>query len=119
MEPPSMSTNTRERFSFKFASAGNIAKVICGLKNTEAQGLDGIPIKVLKLGVEVLASPVAHLVNMSLSQGQVPEAFKAGIIIPIYKGKGKSPDDPASYRPISLLPTLSKVLEIIVTGHET
>jgi hypothetical protein len=101
-------------FDFKFANAGRVAKVISRLKCTEAVGFDGIPVRVLKLGADVLASPIARLVNVSLSTGIVPKDFKTALVLPIHKGKGKSLLDPASYRPIALLPTLSKILEIIV-----
>jgi hypothetical protein len=101
-------------FYFSFASAGKIAKVVRGLKATEALGVDGIPVSVLKKGVEVLAAPLAHLVNQSLASGIVPNGFKVGIIVPGHKGKGKSMSDAASYRPVSILPAMSKVLETVV-----
>jgi hypothetical protein len=61
--------------------------------------IDDIPTSVLKKGVEVLAGPISHLVNRLLAEGGVPEAFKVGKVFPIFKGKGKAPEDPASYRP--------------------
>jgi hypothetical protein len=70
----------------------------------------------LKKGVEVLAGPISHLVNLSLAEGRVPAAFKIGLVHPIHKGKGKPREDPGSYRPVSILPALSKVLETIVKG---
>lgn len=102
------------RFQFSFTNAGKVAKIIKSLKPTDALGVDGIPVSVLKLGAEVLASPIAHLVNQSLASGRVPVGFKTGVVIPVHKGKGKCSSDPASYRPISILPALSKVLELIV-----
>ena len=102
------------RFEFSFANASKVARIIRGLSSTGALGNDGIPVNILKLGVNILASPIAHLINMSLSTGQVPQGFKQGIIIPVFKGKGKSSTDPSSYRPVSLLPALSKVLEVVV-----
>jgi hypothetical protein len=101
-------------FAFSFASAGKIAKTVLALKNTDALGLDGIPVSVLKKGIKVLASPIAHLINRSLASGVVLSGFKIGCVIPIHKGKGKSTTDPASYRPISILPALCKVLEAVV-----
>jgi hypothetical protein len=62
-------------------------------------------------GVEVLAGPISHLVNRSMANGRVPAAFKIGKVHPIHKGKGKLREDPASYRLISILTALSKVLE--------
>lgn len=101
-------------FEFSFVTAGKIAAAIKGLKNTGALGYDGIPVSVLKKGVEVLAGPVAFLVNLSLASGKVPSDFKVGRVHPIHKGKGKPKADPGSYRPVSILSSLSKVLETIV-----
>jgi hypothetical protein len=94
--PPSNWPKTTAPFVFLFANAGKIARTIAALKNTDALGLDGIPVSVLKKGVEVLASPIAHLVNRSLASGVVPNGFKIGCVIPIHKGKGESVSDPAS-----------------------
>jgi hypothetical protein len=74
-------------------------------------GINNIPTSVLKKGVEVLAGPISHLVNRSLAEGRVPEAFKVGKVFPIFKGKGKAQEDPASYRPVLILPAMSKILE--------
>jgi hypothetical protein len=84
--------------------------MIRGLNNTEALGLDNILTLVLKKGVEVLAGPVSHLINRSLAEGKVPAQFKIGRVHPIHKGKGKPREDP-SFRPVSILPALSKVTE--------
>lgn len=104
----------KARFSFSFANAKKIAKVIRGLKSTGAVGLDGIPVSVLKLGSDVLAGPISHLVNRSLTSGVVPRGFKIARVVPVYKGKGKQTSDPASYRPVSILPAMSKILECVV-----
>jgi hypothetical protein len=98
-------------FAFTFATAGKIAKIIRGLKAMEAMGIDHIPTSVLKKGLEVLAGPISHLVNRSLAEGRVPEAFKVGKVFPIFKGKGTAREDPASYRPVLILPAMSKILE--------
>jgi hypothetical protein len=66
---------------------------------------------VLKKGVEVLSGPVSHLINRSLAKGKVPAQFKIGRVHPIHKGKGKPREDPALYRPVFILPALSKVME--------
>ena len=57
---------------------------------------------------------MARICNLSLSTGIFPEIFKEAIVHPVYKGSGKNPREPASYRPISILPSLSKILEKIV-----
>jgi hypothetical protein len=101
-------------FLFSFANAGKIAKTIKQLGPTEAVGIDGIPASVLKKGVTVLATPLAHLVNRSLAEGVVPAGFKVGKVYPVHKGNGKSYSAPSSYRPVSILPAMSKVIKSIV-----
>ena len=57
-----------------------------------------------------LKEPLTRLFNKSLSEGRYPVAWKHAIIIPIFKNKGSSSDF-TSYRPISLLASVSKVFE--------
>jgi hypothetical protein len=121
--PTSIGTSTSRwpkrttEFQWEFMSAGKVAKLIRGLGSTEALGVDRVPISVYKKGLEVLSGPIAHLVNRSLAEGVFPDAFKRAIVIPVHKGGGKSRKDPASYRPVSLLCALSKVLEIVVKNR--
>eukprot|EP00095_Tigriopus_kingsejongensis_P003448 maker-scaffold822_size92092-snap-gene-0.19 protein:Tk03448 transcript:maker-scaffold822_size92092-snap-gene-0.19-mRNA-1 annotation:"GK16244" len=91
-----MHQNVIEDNRFSFASAGKFSKIIMALKSKEALGLDGIPVYVLKKGVEVLASPIAHLVNRSLATRVVPTNFETGPVIPVYKGKGMCPSKPSA-----------------------
>jgi hypothetical protein len=70
-------------------------------------------VAVLKMGSDVLAGPISHLVNMSLSAGVFPSAFKTALIHPVYKGGGKARHDPASYSPVAILCAMSKVLETV------
>ena len=80
-----------EKFKFTFVTAGSVAKIIKGLKNTTSLGIDKIPTAAWKLGVEILAGPVAKLINLSLSTGRVPRLFKSALVHPVYKGGGKDP----------------------------
>ena len=101
-------------FSFKFVTAGDITRIIKDLKNTKAEGVDDIPTEVWKKGVVILAGPIARLCNISLSTGVFPNLFKQALVHPVHKGSGKDHHEPGSYRPISILPALSKILEIVV-----
>lgn len=66
--------------------------------------------QLLKLGADVLVSSLTVLFNMSIKSGSIPNDFKKARVTPIYKGKG-STDDPGSYRPISGVPHIAKLLE--------
>ena len=89
-------------------------KIIKGLKNSTSIGTGKIPTAAWKLGVEILAGPVAKLINLSLSTGKVPKMFKSALVHPVYKGNQKNLQSLGSYRPISILPALSKILETAV-----
>ena len=91
-----------------------MTKIVKRLKHTKAFGVDEIQIGVWKKEISVLAGPIAHLCNMSLSSGVFPDMFKKAIIHPIYKGNSKNPHEPSSYHRISILPSISKILEIAV-----
>ena len=84
------------------------------MKKTKAKGVDEIQTEVWKKGVVVLAGPIAYICNLSFTTGIFPDIFKQAIIQPVFKNGGKNPRDPGSYRPISMLPSLSKVLDIAV-----
>jgi len=56
---------------------------------------------------------LTFLFNSSISDGVFPSTLKRAIITPLYKGKGKK-DCVDNYRPVAVLPTLSKVFEKLV-----
>ena len=87
---------------FTFVNAVSVAKMVKGLKNTKASGVDEIQTEVWKKGISVLSGPIARLCNASLSSGIYPDMFKEAIIHPVYKGNSKNPREPSSYRPISI-----------------
>ncbi len=102
------------KFQFKYPSASKARELIRSLHNTGALGIDGIGVAALKLGADAIAAPLAHIARLSFNQGIFPTGFKTAIVTPVYKGRGKPPLDVSSYRPISILPAMSKVLELLV-----
>jgi len=72
----------------------------------------------LKVIAPYIIKPLYKLVNRSLRNGTVPDSFKIAQIIPIYKGRDAgSQYEYTNYRPISLLQSLSKVLEKLVDSQ--
>ena len=86
-----------------------VVKTLQGLKASKASGLDNISLRMLKDAAVVVAKPLTRIVIESLSQGTVPSEWKYAKITPLYK-KGMS-TYMDNYRPISVLPVVSKVLE--------
>ena len=63
----------------------------------------------LKDTADIIASPLTCIVNLSLESGMVPTDWKVAVVTPLYKSGSHS--EKGNYRPISVLPILSKILE--------
>jgi len=78
---------------------------------------DVIPTIVLKNCVDIFAHALSYLANLSFASGTFPKSFKLGHVIPLLKKKGSDEADPSSYRPITNLTTISKILEKLVLSR--
>lgn len=63
----------------------------------------------IKYVADVLSAPLAYIINLSFSTGIFPDKLKIARVCPIFKGG--NPKHMTNYRPISVLPVLSKVYE--------
>lgn len=112
-------------FSFKRFPENFALTQLRGLKTGKAVCLDNIQPRLLRDSVDIVTRPLTIIINASLRQGKVPNDWKAARVIPLFK-KGKV-EDLHNYRPISILPTVSKLLERAVhkqlceyvRGHNT
>ena len=100
------------RFNLKTVTENQVRKIIKSSKNKKSHGIDKITISTIKGALNVLITPITHIVNTSISQGSFPEQWKMAKVIPLLK-KGDSKNK-TNYRPISLLPVTSKILEAVV-----
>lgn len=98
--------------SFTPTDPYEVKSVIFGLKSHSAPGWDKVTTDLLKKFVMFLAEPIAFICNLSFETGIFPSIFKQAVVCPVFKSGDKS--NPSNYRPISLLSTLSKVLEKLV-----
>lgn len=85
---------------------------IKSLKNKNSTGYDLINTKMIKLSSTYISSPLCYIVNLCLTEGHFPNRLKYSIVKPLYK-KGKRIDI-NNYRPITLIPILSKVFEKVI-----
>ena len=89
-----------------------ISLLIDSLQNKNSSGHDNISNVLLKKIKRSIVEPLCMIFNKSLKEGNFPDKMKTADVIPLYKSKSK--DDRTNYRPISLLLTISKVLEKIM-----
>ena len=96
-------------FSFQTVNETDIMKILDKFKPKTSSGPDGLSMKLLKSIKDAIAAPLSILVNQSLYTGIFPTDFKLAKVLPILK----KPNDynVENFRPISLLNSVSKILE--------
>lgn len=113
----SNSPHTGQSFVMLDTDEEEIERIIKNLKSDSAIGWDGIPSSILKQFIPILTPPITHICRLSLQTGVFPDAFKKSLIHPIFKSGSR--DRVVSYRPISILPSISKILEKIINTRLT
>ena len=98
--------------SSTYCSADEVRHLLVTTKVKTASGPDGISSHMLCNSASSIANSLTRIFNLSLSTGVVPWEWKLSNITPINKSGDKGPV--SSYRPISLLSLLSKILERII-----
>jgi exonuclease III len=102
----------KESFKFCPVSEEDIINITKNLRLTSSNDLWYLSTKFLKCIITDIASPLSKIFNESLKKGVFPYLLKLAKVVPIFK-KGNL-KDPNNYRPISILPVFSKILEKIV-----
>lgn len=82
------------------------------MKQNKATGYDLIPQSAVKLSTDVLCYPLSTLINYVLNNSKIPQQWKLGEVTPVFKKDCSL--DKLNYRPVTILPSLSKVFASIV-----
>lgn len=96
-------------FTFGEVSFNDVRDVINQLKNKNSRDVYGLSVKMIKFVKNLIIIPLTKLINMCFKESIFPKVLKKAIVTPIFK-KGDS-SDVTNYRPISLLPIISKIVE--------
>ena len=107
-----LTSPTKEKMKFKCIITDYTMKAIEGLENKKSSGHDGISNTLLKVIKASIGPSLTIIVNQMLTTTIFPDAFKLSKVIPLFK-KGDS-SLLVNYRPISLLPTISKIFEKVI-----
>ena len=96
-------------FCLSNTSEEKVLKIMTNIESSKAAGVDKLSGRFLKDGANILAKLISTLCNLSISPGVFPNACNIAKLKPIFK-KGKK-TNPSNYRPISMLPSISKIIE--------
>ena len=103
------SIEDEKSFSFSSVSLDEIKKEINLLDKSKACQETDIPVKIIKENSDIFAKSLLRYVNHSMHESLFPEDLKKADISPIFKKESRS--DKVNYRPISILPNISKIFE--------
>jgi Reverse transcriptase (RNA-dependent DNA polymerase)/Endonuclease-reverse transcriptase len=93
-------------------SVDEVHKLINSMSG-KSSPVDKVPTSIIKSCADVFAPLIAHLAKLSFQDGVFPTAYKFAHVTPLLKKPDLDRDNPANYRPISNLHTISKILERI------
>ena len=83
----------------------------------KSSDLDPVPASLVKDCIDILVTPIASIVNLSLSAGCFPSYFKPAQVSPLLKNPTLNKDNLKNYWPLSNLSFLSTILEEVVASH--
>ena len=101
------------QLSFSQISQAQLLEIINSMDAKSSTDINGISMKLIREIRHEVAIPLTHLFNLSFSSGTFPSKLKTSRTIPIFKAGNPLSCD--NYRPISLLSSLSKILEKIIS----
>ena len=107
--PTPLSTLGNHRFKLNEIEEEFVLGELKKIKPNKSTGMENIPARLLKDGAEAITKPLTILMNRSLAEGSIPSEWKHAIVTPVHKSGDKK--DAGNYRPISVLPVFSKILE--------
>ena len=104
--------NNPESFEIKLVEEADVLSTINSIDEKKAAGIDGLSTKVIKAIAESLAYPLKTIINKCIESSEIPNEMKLARVTPLYKTGDKK--FCKNYRPISILPIFSKILEKLI-----
>ena len=99
----------KEKYSFHKVNNEKIEREIMRLNKNKASQKSDIPIRIIKDNVDIFADFLCETVNCTIKTSNLPSCLKLADITPLHE-KGRK-DTKENYRPVSILPILSKMFE--------
>ena len=105
-------TLTEQYFQLAEVSCQEVFNLIQKIPSNKASGLDNISARLLKEASSIVTRSLTFIITLSITTGIFPNAWKRARVSPIFKEDLRT--DPNNYRPISVLPVVSKLIERVV-----
>ena len=105
---------SHDKLNFQTVQSNTISNFVKLCNVNKAAGIDNVCSRFLKDGAKVLGIPITQICNLSIKLSHFPKDCKVAKLKPLYKKGTKT--DPKNFRPISLLPIVSKIFEKVI--HE-
>ena len=109
---PVTSATKLQSLSLHEVDEKTVLKHLLSLKTNKAIGLDNISARLLKCVARAICPLITKVLNLSIRTGNFPEIWKCSKVAALFKTGDRT--DASNYRPISILPTMSKILEKLV-----
>ena len=104
-----MMSNRKCVFQLQPVHPDTVDEMISNLRNSGSVGLDYVDTGIIKLIKKDICPAVTHIINLSIKHSTFPTPFKKAKVVPLHKSGDRL--NPKNYRPVAILPVLSKLLE--------
>ena len=101
-----------DSFLLHLTNPEEVITIVKGFSNKYSYGVDSVPVNIMKECISPIAEVLSFVINCSFSHGCFPDELKIAKVCPVYKGGTKTSF--SNYRPISVLPSFSKIFEKLV-----
>ena len=98
--------------AFQPTTVTDVTQMLSGLSNNKATGIDKISCKIIKIAAPAIADSLTYIFNQAITLSTFPDQWKVARVTPLYKSGQRN--IPGNYRPISVLPAISKIMERIL-----
>ena len=104
--------NHHGHFSFSAVEVEDVDREIDSLDASKAIQQNDIPVKIIKANRDIFSQFIMHNINEGISTARFPDILKNAEVKPVFKKKSRI--DKENYRPVSILPVISKIFERLI-----
>ena len=105
--------NGKSEFAaFQPVTVSHVCRLLLGLSGNKATGIDKISCKIIKKAAPIISDSLTLIFNQAITLSSFPDEWKMAKVVPLFKNGQRN--IPGNYRPISVLPAISKIMERIL-----